>query len=371
MPLPPDVVRAVIIPPGDAARAQRVSGISGLAYDRANRSWIAVSDDRQAPRWFVCHFGVQDHALHVDTSRPVMAHPPPVVNGLIRVPDFEAIVILPNGELLIASEGERRAGRLFPTSIMRFRRDGSYIADVPIPERYLPSTRDGVEYGLRDGHGFEGLALSADHTRLWTVAETALEQDDEPASDRKGARLRFLEFAVEGTAFRAERELIYPLDRVTLPAALGPGAEVIDQGVSELTTLDDGTLLSLERAFVRDRTRQRSANIIRIFRLDLAGADEVQDVDSLRRVPAARPIRKTLVRDLTTLEARLPSRLATLENFEAMAPGPLPGDTSLVLMSDDNFSVSQVTAALLLRIGPFMPDRPGHDVGGEALRRGY
>lgn len=346
-----NLVSAVLIPTTNLPRARRVSGISGLAYDPANRAWIAVSDDRQAPRWFVCDFALEASRVRFTASPPVMAKPPISVRGRPRVPDFEAVAILPGGDLLIASEGERVGGRRFPASIMRFKRDGSYIGDVEIPDRYLPPPEGRVERGMRDNHGFEGIALAPDASHLWAVAEAPLLQDDAPADDRRGARSRLIEFAAEGDTFRAVRELVYPLDPVRIPPGLGPGATVVDQGVSELTVLDDGTLFSLERAFVRDRTRRKSANVVYVFRLDLNGADDVSAIESLRDAPGARAIRKTLVRDLSGLMPAMPPYLATLENFEAMAPGPASLGDSLVLMSDDNFSERQVTAAIVLSLG--------------------
>lgn len=358
----PGIVSSVIVPTDHVTRAQRVSGISGLAYDATNRTWIAVSDDRLAPRWFVCRFTVEADQIKFSASPPVMARPPLAAGSQPRVPDFEAVAVLPSGDLLIASEGERLAGRRFPASIMRFKRDGSYVGDVAIPERYLPSVRGGVESGMRDNHGFEGIALSADGSRLWAVAESPLLQDDTPADDRRSARTRLIELVADGDTFRAVRELVYPIDAVPVPPHLGAGPIVVDQGVAELTMLADGTLVSLERAFIRGRASRGSANVIRIFRLDLDVADDVSAIDSLRQAPNVRPISKTLLRDLTSVVPELPPRLATLENFEAMAVGPMPHHSSLVLMSDDNFSATQVTAALLLSLPGFAYPSPSQSI---------
>jgi hypothetical protein len=346
----PTVIATAVVPARHQPRDQGLSGISGLAYDRDRDEWIAVSDDRQAPRWFTARFLVHGHQLRLITGRPVMATVPPLVRGDRRVPDFEAVAILPGGDLLVASEGARDAGQRYPASIMRFRRDGSYVSDVRIPERFLPSTSGGLDRGLRDNHGFESLGISADGLRLWAIAEAPLLQDDEPATARRGARTRLIEFAFEGDSFSAIRELVYAIDRVPIPRSLGQSADVVDQGVSEMTVLADGSLLSMERAFVRDGAGGRSENVIRVFRLHLDGADDVSRIDSLRQAPYARPIRKELLGDLATVASAFPPELSTLENFEAMAPGPRVAEgSSLVVMSDDNFSATQVTAAVLLR----------------------
>ncbi|MFN2445820.1 MAG: esterase-like activity of phytase family protein [Vicinamibacterales bacterium] len=344
-----DVIAHVIVPTDGAPRHQRLSGISGLAYDRWRHEWIAVSDDRQAPRWYVTRFAADRDRLVLTSDPPVTAALPA---GGARALDFEAVVILPDGDLLIASEGGRDGERRYPSSIMRFRRDGHYLADVRVPERFLPSTGE-ADRGLRDNHGFESLGLSPDGSRLWAIAEGPLLQDDEPATGRRGARIRLIEFVRHGGSFAAARELVYPIDRVPIAANLGDSAVVVDQGVSEMTVLPDGTLLSMERAFVRDNARRRSWNVVRLFRLDLDGADDVSGTASLRQATGVRAIRKELVADLSALTSALPPALADLENFEAMAPAPSPaGAVSIVMMSDDNFSASQVTAAVLLRYKP-------------------
>lgn len=343
------VIANVIVPTDVAPRHQRLSGISGLAFDRQRHEWIAVSDDRQAPRWYVTRFAADRERLRLTTEPPVPAAFPA---GGQRAPDFEAVVVLPDGDLLIASEGGRAAERRYPASIMRFRRDGRYVSDLRLPERFLPSIGQG-DRGLRDNHGFESLGLSVDGSRLWAIAEAPLLQDDEPATGRRGGLARLIEFVRDGDSFVAARELVYPIDRVPIASNLGDSAAVVDQGVSEMTVLPDGTLLSMERAFVRDSARRRSWNVIRLFRLYLDVADDVSGVASLRQATGVRAIRKELVADLSTLTSALPPELADLENFEAMAPGPsMAGGPSLVMMSDDNFSTSQVTAAVLLRYKP-------------------
>ena len=59
---------------------------------------------------------------------------------------------------------------------------------------------------------------------------------------------------------------------------------------------------------------------------------------------------KTLVLDLATLSGSLPPRLKNLENFEAMSFGPplADGRRTLLLLSDNNCSDTQVTALVVL-----------------------
>jgi 3-phytase len=159
-----------------------------------------------------------------------------------------------------------------------------------------------------------------------------------------------LEFEIHGDAITSARELVYVVDRVSLPPGLSPGSQVVDQGVSEMAVLADGSVITIERAFVRDAGSRRTVNVIRLFRIRLDGADDVSGIASLRDAQQARPVSKDLLLDLGAMTPALTPRLARLENFEAMAPGPaVAGGPSLVLMSDDNFNARQVTAAVVLR----------------------
>jgi len=92
-------------------------------------------------------------------------------------------------------------------------------------------------------------------------------------------------------------------------------------------------------------------NVIQLFEVGLDGADDVTGRRLLGRGDV-RAVSKRLVLDLDAVRGALPERLALLDNFEAMADGPrLPdGRRTILLVSDDNFRQSQVTAFLLLAV---------------------
>ena len=116
--------------------------------------------------------------------------------------------------------------------------------------------------------------------------------------------------------------------------APSPAGAFANNGLVELLALDDrGTLLALERSF----STGVPGNDIRRFlaRPDPAGADATGRV----------PLRKELVLDFDHLGI-------TLDNVEGMTFGPeLPdGRRTLVLVSDDNFSETQVTQFLAFAV---------------------
>lgn len=344
------VLASQILPSGAAGRDSRVGGLSGLAYDRVRAEWLAVSDDRHAPRWFSLRLESTSGRHRVLVGRPTYAALPPTGSAPGQLLDFEAVVLLPDGDLLIASEGDVTDGRRHPSRLLRYRRDGGYAGEISLPTKFLPASSSvTARQGLRDNRGFEGLASTEDGCRLWAVAEAPLLQDDEPASFARGAHTRLLELRRVDSTFLPVRELGYRLDRVDVPRGFSRDAQV-NVGISDLTLLPDGTLVSMERAFIRDPRTRRSTNIIRLFSLQLEGADDVSEVASLRGRTDVRMVRKRLLVDLGSVTSALLPRLAALDNVEAVAPGPsLLNSRSLLVMSDDNFNATQVTAAILLR----------------------
>jgi hypothetical protein len=102
---------------------------------------------------------------------------------------------------------------------------------------------------------------------------------------------------------------------------------------------------------VESTDRLRTINRIQVFQVSLAGATNVSRYESLRHAGSVRPVTKTLVLDVNTVQG-LETRLAGLDNFEGMAWGPVPpggGARPLVLVSDDNQNPRQVTAFLFFR----------------------
>lgn len=325
-----------------------LGGVSGLAYDARAGDWIAVSDSRRTPQWFHLRFRLAPDGVQVEVFDTVPAVAPAHAEAWWS--DFEAVALLPNGNLLITSEGDVEDGQRVPAALWQYDRRGQYVSSIKLPEKFVPDAAGRPARGLRDNNGFEGMAVDSASSRLWVVSEVPLWQDDDVAGFERGARSRMLELSTADGSVRVTRELIYPLEPVGRVPNQPPGATVVDQGVSELTLLPGGVLVALERAFIHEAASGWSANVIRLFRITFDEAEDVSGAASLRDVPAARPVRKQLLADLSTFASKLDRRLKTLDNFEAAAEGPMTADgrPTLLLMTDDNFNERQVTAVLVL-----------------------
>jgi hypothetical protein len=128
-------------------------------------------------------------------------------------------------------------------------------------------------------------------------------------------------------------EYVYEIDA-------GAGAPA---GLSELLALDGSRYLALERSVKPVALGQGRS--VKLFLVDLAGASNVLDRPAL--AGDYRPVTKTLLLDLA-------SSGVTLDNIEGMTFGETleTGNRSLILVSDNNFSKSQVTQFLAFEVMP-------------------
>ena len=326
-----------------------VGGLSGLTYDRKRDLLYAISDDRSdfAPARFytlkltlnattpdapkIQQVEIQDVTTITDESGN------PYAKGEV---DPEGIALSPLDTLFISSEG------IAKKEISPFVREfdlktGQWKRSLPIPSRYTPKfDKDQQVQGVGENLGFESLTLNATNGgaiepfRLFTATESALAQDAEPEHPQQGAsRNRLLHYSIDPTRTLLVSEHLYPMET--------PPEGALYHGLTELLAIDQGGhFLSLERSFGAQGFG------VKLFQLASGSASDTTMIESFRgALPGAQPIQKKLLLDLSQLGI-------PLDNLEAIAIGPrLPdGNSSLLLMSDDNFSKQQSTQILLFRL---------------------
>ncbi|WP_052866984.1 esterase-like activity of phytase family protein [Streptomyces niger] len=228
--------------------------------------------------------------------------------------DSEGLVVEGGGDRLIASEAE--------PSVRRYDRAGHLRGRLPVPEalRVAPAGR------ATANQTFEGLTASPGGRRLTAAMEAALAGDGTDAQGRPLLRFQTWERRPHG-GYALGRQYAYPVEEgMTVP---------------ELTALDDGRLLVLERAFTPQ------GNIVRLYLADPRHATATQDTDRL--TAAVRPAHKTLLADLTHCPslgapARQPQLNPLLDNIEGMTVlDRRAGRLHLLLVSDDNQNPKQIT----------------------------
>lgn len=316
--------------PFPALDGARFGGVSGLTVDPDRGELIGVSDDREDTRVF---------RLRV-TERPFSVRPVGVIRlehaaGEPADVDAEGITRLPDGHLLISTEGIGTHEPRAPAAIFEYRADGRFVRQLPVPATFTSTPAGPLVHGTRSNEGFEGLTVTSDGDHLFTGAESPLAQDGPSPTFGAGGRTRLLEYTRDGDSFVPARQFAYDLD--ALPDVSFPPSLAIN-GLVELIAIDPTHLLALERAFVGDRSgKSNGMNRARLYRLDLTSATDISGFESLKGHGDVVAAAKTLLLDLDS--SADPKALAWMDNFEGMAFW----NGALLIVSDDNFNDRQRT----------------------------
>ncbi|MEM8808833.1 MAG: esterase-like activity of phytase family protein [Cyanobacteria bacterium P01_G01_bin.38] len=319
-----------------------VGGLSAIAYTPQQDRLYALSDDRQAPRFYVLKPTLRDNQIQDVTIESMTllkdAAGNPYAKGQL---DPEGIALTPRNTVIISSETSPE-GRNLPFIGEFNRTTGQLQTPFRIPERYVTDASEEVSQtkGAQTNLGLEALTInaapgSASYTepfRLFVGTEGPLLQDmdEDPEIPFKNRVLHYLIGQNQSTLIS---EHWYPMDESPLGAVLN--------GLSELLVLDPGGhFLALERAF------GLQGFSIKLYQLATGGASDVSAIATLKGdISGLTPIQKQLMLSLNDLDI-------TLENLEGMTLGPRlsDGSQSLILVSDDNFDDLQQTQFLLLRL---------------------
>ena len=327
-----------IIPTGTQFQGTQFGGLSGLAYDERRDVFYAFSDDQVNVRFYT---------LRIDVSSGVPAVQ--ILAVTTRAGRDRSALRRPDGRPGRARADEGRHARPHLGGLRR-------PADRPVGARVRPrrppararcrSRRLPAE---RRGH-----ARRAPEPRLrerGDAAERPLPLHRHRGRPRAGRPAGDARGREPGSAAplqppdRDARPPVRLLDRSDRRAARA-------RRPSSRSTASSSCCRSTTSSCSRWSARSRSArpgtgNTIKLYRVALPGADDVNGFDSLATLLGGlQPVEKTLLLDLDALG--LP-----LDNVEGMAFGPdLPdGRRSLVLVSDNNFAPAQFTQFLLFAVG--------------------
>ncbi|WP_093168293.1 esterase-like activity of phytase family protein [Sinosporangium album] len=319
-----------------------VGGFSGIDRDPLTNTWYFISDDRWRYNPARFYTGKLDFNLRtgaftgvrltgVKTLRRPDGTPYPAY-GLPESADPETIRFDKwTRRLLWGHEGDRPSASAptVPISDLFVRwidRDGKHLGELPIPENLELTDAD---RGPRRNFGFEGLTFTP--RTIAAIVEGPRFEDGTPPSVDKGAPARITVWGRDG---KLRAQYAYPID--PLPAAPIPPTGATDSGVSEILALDDNRYLALERSWIEGVNYK-----VKLYEIDLRGATNVLDRNSLADGAAYRTVSKRLVYDLSTVNP-------PTQNLESLAFGPrlLTGECTVVIGSDDNFDQREVTQFL-------------------------
>lgn len=179
-------------------------------------------------------------------------------------------------------------------------------------------------------------------------------QDGPTATVANGSPSRLLAF--DTSTGQAGAEYVYPVSPAGL--APNPAGQFATNGLVELLANGDRQFLAPERSFAVGAASPGvgpiglpTGNTVRLYVVDARGATDVSALDSLTGA-AVTPVAKTLLLDLSDLRNDDGSVLA-LDNIEGMTLGPtVGGQTTLILVSDNNFGAAPEPRGASGNMGP-------------------
>ncbi|MEI8384896.1 MAG: esterase-like activity of phytase family protein [Nitrosomonadaceae bacterium] len=358
-----------IVPSGTQFGGTLVGGLSSIDYVPASGHYLAVSDDRSAnnPARF--------YELSLDLSK-FQRSPEPGDEGVTFIAvttlqtqnggPFERNMVDPEGlrydgsrnKIYWVNEGQRsRFGYRGPT-VREMNPDGSHVRDFRVPDHYHPSgSRSGLrtgDRGIHDNLSLESLALSIDGKTLYTATENGLSQDSPPSGVGNGSSARILSFDI-ATGLPGE-EYLYPVERVATPPIL-PGL-FSTNGLTDMVAIGDRQFISIERSYAigaQTRGSITTGKTVRLFYIDARGASDISGLESISG-HTVKAVDKILIVDLSDLKNDDGSSLA-LDNIEGITLGPIfEGKSTVILVSDNNFSRHQFTQFIALVMSNRTPD---------------
>ena len=267
--------------------------------------------------------------------------------GLEKGFDHEAIVKVSDSTLVIASEGYCRLKEypVLPTS--------ADAAKVGYPQNLWESRWPSSDF--YPNYNFESLAFDSVHQYLWTIPESTLRKDGQPATPQNGLanRLRLMRYDwgkmkenrnkeeySEQVSSKKDSRYMAPYAYQMDQPSTHKKADIYVMGVSELCALPDGQLLVLEREAFIPKIKIGAFCKCKLYLINPLNSEEFSMKE---KFSSDTPFLKK--RLLTEWKTSLSLSKRSFANYEGMCLGPKLEDGSqvVILLSD---SQDQYTGVL-------------------------
>jgi hypothetical protein len=319
-------------------------GISGI--DRAqDGSYWALSDERGGergtPRFYNLSIDFDATSIKGVTINSMFFLKGPDGNNMsstTRTVDPEGLRVAPNGNLYISSEGNwnANAASRFQPFVREFKIDGTYVRDFDMPAAF--NYVDNATTGARNNKLFEALTVTPNGIPF-TANEDALIEDGPITTLTSGSVVRVVK--LDPTTGKPTAQYAYNIGKIPVDKA-PTGAFAPDNGLPELLAVSETEFIAIERAFA-----DGVGNTIKLFLTKIES--DTTDVSGLKSLVGA--TYKPMTRELL-LDMPITYNGVKLDNIEGMTWGPrLPnGNRTLILVSDNNFSDTQITQFLAFEV---------------------
>jgi hypothetical protein len=288
-----------------------ITGMSGIAYRGGSDFMIVMDNSNKLVRLTV----------QLAANGSVSQASVPGGLSLSQTHDFEGIALAgPASDIVFLSEEDSPAVRVFYLS------SGCAAETLPVPPVFA---------NIRPNFGFESLARSFDGAFIWTANEEALSVDGPLSTTAAGSTVRILQYSRGQAGYTPGPEYAYTT--APIHGAVINGSR---SGLSDLVSLPDGRLLSLERSLAFDLAGFYQT---RIYLVDFANASDVSSLPALAGATFT-PVVKTLL------------HTGSYNNLEGLCLGPPlgGGHYSLLGIIDDGdpLSTNQLVAFEITGIDP-------------------
>ena len=258
--------------------------------------------------------------------------------GLEKGFDHEAIVKVSDSTLVIASEGYCRLKEfpILPTS--------ADAAKVGYPQNLWESRWPSSDF--YPNYNFESLAFDSVHQYLWTIPESTLRKDGQPATPQNGLanQLRLMrlnwgkikedsnkeEYSEQVNSKKDSRYMTTYAYQMDQPST-HKKADIYVMGVSELCALPDGQLLVLEREAFIPKIKIGAFCKCKLYQINPLNSEEFSMKENFSSdIPF---LKKRL---LVEWKTGLSLSKRSFANYEGMCLGPKLEDGSqvVILLSD-------------------------------------
>lgn len=317
-----------------------VGGLSGMAWN--GEHLISISDDRGkfgGARAYELDLKIKGDNVQLTPLKAI-----PITGTGKNSLDMEAIVILPDGNLVLSSEGDNNAKPRSLPKIFITGADGSFKSDLAIPDKFLPEMLGEQKKGIENNRGFESLTATSDGVNLYAMSEAPI-LTDQPQGEDTAMWLRLVHFAKDKEVYKVIEELPY---LISTPTQTDLGPELF-RGVSEMLYWKESKFLVLERGARLGSKGIRYTGAI--YMVDFQGTKDVSKVANIPGTKVSSPRKDKLV-DLEELLVNGKPGKEKLENFENLSWGPnlSDGRKTLLVMSDNNFSAREKTQLLVFTV---------------------
>jgi len=279
------------------------SGITHLGDDR----YAVVSDKEDGEGFYVFSISIDSVKGKVKDVR--LLSKPTILEANNQQPngssiDAEDVAFVPSCHTaFIADEGRQK--------ITEYDLDGKRTRRELLIPPYLSVD------SIYPNYGFESLTYSEKDNLLWTITEHTLKNDGKKsdASNREGCLLRLQSFSAKTC-----RPISFHYYKTDAPTAKKRGRNYAF-GVSAIASLEDGTILLMEREFYVARKYLGSWGKVKIYRVDL------------QKKTSEGYLHKELI---ASFKNRLNVVKRNIANYEGMCLGPrlTDGRQTIILLSD-------------------------------------